>query len=569
MLMAVLKRRGFLQPSYGIYGGVAGFYEYGPLGTRLKRNVEDLWRDLYVLEEEMLEVETPTVSPEAVFKASGHVDRFADPLVECEECSASHRADHLLEDAGHEDTESLDLDGVEAALTKLEVRCPACGGPLGEPYHFNLMFPTTIGPGKGRQGYLRPETAQGIFMAFPWIYRQNREKLPVGGVQIGNAYRNEISPRQGVIRMREFHQMEAEVFFDPQEKSWPRWPEVKETPLRLLPRDRDEEVTMTAAEAVDEGIVGNEAVGYFLVRTQEFLDACGLTGDVVRFRQHHGNEMAHYSEDTWDAEYESPRYGWVEIVGVADRTDYDLRSHEEVSGQELRARRRFDEAREVEVHRVVPDPAKLGPVFRGQAKDVMAALEALDPTTVTEGEAVTVTVDGEEVEVPPEGFTVEHTTETVTGESFVPHVVEPSYGADRILFAILETHFEPSGSEAGGARDWSVLRLPPHLAPYPVAVFPLLTKDGLPDEAQAIHGELREAGLLANYDDGGNIGRRYARMDEVGTPFCITVDHETLEEGTVTIRDRDTTEQVRVDREELVDVVEELLAGDRSVRDLA
>jgi glycyl-tRNA synthetase len=558
-LMALLKRRGFLQQSYGAYGGVAGFYEYGPLGSRLKRNLEDRWRRLYVHEEGMHEVSTPTVAPEAVFEASGHLDRFADPLVECQECGSSSRADKLLEEEGMEDAEALELAQVNDALAKHGVPCPVCGGDFGEAYHFNLMFETEVGPGSGRRGFLRPETAQGIFLAFPWLYRHNREKLPVGGVQIGKAYRNEISPRQAVNRLREFHQMEAEVFLDPEEKTWDRWPEVKDTVLPLLPRDADEVRETPVDEAVEEGVVGNEAVGYFLVRTLEYLQELGIADEGLRFRQHHLDEMSHYSTDTWDAELLSERFGWVEVTGIADRTDYDLSSHEELSGEEFRARRRFDEEREVEVHHLDPDPSKLGPAFREDADAVADALRDLDPDEVDTDGAVEVTVDGETHEVPPDHFDVVERTETVTGEDLVPHVVEPSYGLDRILFALLERAHDPT------SRDWDVLRLPADLAPVSAAVLPLMDKEGMGERARELHADLEEAGWAVTYDDGGNIGRRYARMDEIGTPYCVTVDHETLEDDTVTIRDRDTSDQVRVPADDVAEALEALVDGDASL----
>ncbi len=638
-LMAILKRRGYLQPSYEIYGGVAGFFDYGPLGAGLKTNLESVWRDLYVVREGMAEIQCPNVSPEQVFKASGHLDKFADTLVECPNCHAGHRADHLLkseyqrfttlmdgafakakvdadagsvpadvakfyerhamnadQDPGPENISRLlglagepeRMDGshgdieVQASsrsitvsvggktLAEAQVQCPACkttleGGGL-KVYPFNLMFRTSIGPGSGRTGYMRPETAQGMFMDFPWLHRYFREELPFGAVQLGRAYRNEISPRQSLLRLREFNQMEAEVFFDPRDKSWPRYAELEDRELRLWTHDKQDEgseelVTMTMGAAVDAGIIGNAALGYFIATTHEYLTSIGIADAKLRFRQHLKTEKAHYSSDTWDAEFLSPRFGWVEIVGIADRTDYDLNAHMRVSGTDMRVNRKFAEAQEVDVELFEPDFAKLGPLFRGKARDVGEAVKALDPATTPHADGITVTVDGEEVTLGPELFSVRRERKTVhEGDPYVPHVVEPSYGVDRILYATLEGAYDTSG-------DWDVLRLRAKVAPVKAGVFPLMTRDGLGEKAKAIERSLRQGGLVAFYDAGGSIGRRYARADEVGIPFCITVDYDTLEADTVTIRERDSQAQRRVAVADLPSILADLVAERKGIAD--
>ena len=624
-LMTILKRRGYLQPSYEIYGGVAGFYDYGPLGAALKTNLENLWRRHFVLGEGMAEIQCPTISPEQVFRASGHLEKFADTVIDCPACGAGSRGDHLVRNewkrlmdevvpvlqkgglAEHAaalaremeaERESADRDpspenlrtllqqpgstfhgeggvsvhrtgsGITVAknqkvLYEGRVRCPACSKPLDVEKAridaFNLMFKTNVGPGTGRAGYLRPETAQGMFMDFLWLYRYFREQMPFGAVQVGKAYRNEISPRQALLRLREFHQMEAEVFFDPVNKTWPGFSRLAARELNLLHRDAREPERMRMEDAVEKGIIANGALGYFIALTAEFLENAGIPADLVRFRQHGVMEKAHYSTDTWDAEFLSPRFGWVEIVGIADRTDYDLKAHERVSGVKLRAMRRFATPREAEVNRFVPNPAKLGPLFKQKAKAIDEKLREFEAPDAVPTEVV-VEVDGEQVVVPGDCLRVERRLERVEGEWYVPHVVEPSFGIDRIFYAVLESSWSQ--------KEWVTLRLSPLVAPVKCGVFPLMAKEGLDLLALEVDRELRNAGVAAMYDDGGAIGRRYARQDEVGTPFCVTVDFDTKKDGTVTLRERDSGQQKRLPRDRLVATLQALCSGRLAFKDV-
>jgi len=624
-LMDVLKRRGYLQPSYEIYGGLAGFFDYGPLGAAYKRNVEDLWRAFFVLGEGMAEIQCPTISPEQVFRASGHLEKFADTVIECVQCGSGNRGDHLvmnewkrmadnaadairkaqagvlvdhllakvetvresadrdpnpanLHDIIHGNAVMFDKgvlfqgreNDVDVHATNLTIRvtkggktlteqvmnCPSCSKPLDPAnthvHAFNLMFKTNVGPGQGRVAYLRPETAQGMFMDFMWLSRFFRGQMPFGAVQLGKAYRNEISPRQSLLRLREFHQMEAEVFFDPENKTWSRYPRLASKELNLLSRDESQPRPMKMDDAVKKGIIANGALGYFIALTAEFLETAGLPNDKLRFRQHGTKEKAHYSTDTWDAEFFSPRFGWVEIVGIADRTDYDLKAHERVSGQKLRAMRRFPEAREQEVHRFVPNPAKLGPLYKQKAGAISEQLKAMEAPAQAP-DSVNVDVDGQTLSITKDCYRVEKRTERVEGEWFVPHVVEPSFGIDRIFYALLESSY----SEA----EWVTLRLAPQVAPVKCGVFPLMAKDGLDDVALEIDHDLRVNGVASMYDDGGAIGRRYARQDEVGTPYCVTVDYDTKKDGTVTIRERDGGQQKRLPRERLLGTLQALVTG--------
>jgi glycyl-tRNA synthetase len=586
-LMAMLKRRGFLQPAYEIYGGLAGFYDYGPLGAGLKRNLEEQWRRFYVLGEGFAEIQTPTISPEPVFRASGHLASFQDPLVECGQCGANLRADKLLEevDAGKVSNASkakveqrfgkplaevnwgtLKLADFDAALQDLAIKCPECGqAQWGRAHHFNLMFKAPVGPGaRAKEAYLRPETAQGMFTTFPWLYRYFREKLPFGAVQLGKAYRNEIAPRQALLRLREFHQMEAEVFFHPQRKDHPRFAAIRGDALPLVPaqgRTREEVkagsiVRMPIGEAVQKGIVASPALGYFLWLTHAYLTSVGLPTERLRFRQHAQEEMAHYSSDTWDCEYLSPRFGWVEIVGIADRTDYDLNAHAKVSQQRLAHLEKYAEPREVEVERVVPDRARLGKQFKALAGPLMEALKAMDPAQVKAAQGdLEVEVQGQVHRVPRDMVRTERVKEKVAGDYVVPHVIEPSYGVDRILYSVLEACFVPGKGE----EEVTKLRLPAGIAPMQVGVFPLMPKDHLDTTAEHVEEDLRRSGFHAWYDGSGSIGKRYARMDEVGAPFCVTVDYTTLQDGTVTLRERDSAQQKRLPRNALAQALEHVL----------
>lgn len=556
-LMSLCKRRGFIWPSFEIYGGVAGMYDYGPLGCSLRNNIVDVWRSIYKGREGFVEIDSETVNPREVFKASGHVDEFADLITYCQKCQAPFRADHLVK-GFYDNPDILTPKQLEEAFVKHGVKCPECGGDLGPVDEFNLMFKTNIGPGSSRIGYLRPETAQGIFVNFPNLYRYNREKMPLGVIQTGRGYRNEIAPRQGMIRMREFNMMEVELFVDPEDKDWPRFPEIENETIDLLPNTGGGMVTMTVGEAVEKGVIANRVLAYFVYTTKQLLTSLGIDPARLRFRQHEKDEMAHYAADCWDAEV-LLSYGWVEITGIADRGCWDLSRHAEFSGTELTHFKRFDEPREMEVEKVRAKHKALGPAFKGKAKAIATAMEEADPSMIKDGK-LTVTVDGEQIELTDEFFEVAKVNEKVTGERVVPHVIEPSHGLDRIFYSVLEHAYSYDEKE-----DYTVLRLKPAVAPIKVGVFPLMEKDGLDDLARRIYEKVHSHRVEAYYDGSGTIGKRYARMDEVGTPWCITVDYDSLEggaaAGTVTIRDRDTTEQKRVPIDAVASIIDDLLAG--------
>jgi glycyl-tRNA synthetase len=570
-LSALARRRGFFFQANESYGGVAGFYTYGPQGAALKRNVEEAWRDRFVTKEGNLEIDSPTVTPEPVFEASGHLDTFDDMLVACPDCEESHRADHVVEDATDvEDAESLPTDDVEALIAEHELACPECTASLvGQPVKtFNLMFETKIGPGGDQSGYLRPETAQGMFVEFPRLKEYARNQTPFGVAQIGTGYRNEISPRNALLRTREFTMAELEMFVDP-ETDDPDLDAVADVELPLYPADAqaadgEEYTTVSTRTAVESGVVGGEWLGYFLARSKTWFERVGIDMDRFRFRQHLPGELAHYASDCWDAEALVDG-NWIELEGIAARADYDLSKHAEHADDSFTVFREYDEPVTTERATVDPDMSYLGPEFGGDAAAVADALEELAARdrAAFDGETVTVTVEGDEHEIPRErtGFVVEDVTEH--GEHVRPHVIEPAFGVGRAVYAVL-AHAHETDEVAGEQRD--VLRLPPRVAPTFVGVFPLTDQDGLPERARDVADRLRGAGLDVTYDDSGSIGRRYRRQDEVGTPYCVTLDADPA--GTATIRERDSTAQARVDVDDLVGTLAELRAGDVSVDSL-
>ena len=565
------KRRGFFLQAAGPYGGVAGLYTYGPQGAALKDNIEAAWRDRFVTREGHMEINAPDVLPEAVFEASGHLETFDDMIIACPDCEADHRADHLVEDATERtEAESLDPETISELIADHEIGCPACGTQLaGEPVDdFNLMFETNIGPGTTSPGYLRPETAQGIFVDFPQFAEYARNQLPFGVAQIGNAYRNEISPRKGLLRLRALVQAELEHFIDP-ERDEPPLDRVADVALPLYGADQQRAGTgierHTVRAAVEAGLV-EPWVAFYLGLSRDWYERIGVDMDRFRYRQHLADELSHYASDCWDAEVEIDG-DWIELTGYAYRGAYDLEQHAAGSGERYSVFRQYDEPVTVERPAVDPDMSELGPAFGSEAAAIAEALDRLvarDPGAF-DSETVTVeTADGRhEVPVEHTGYAVEQVTEA--GEQVTPHVVEPSFGVDRLVYTVL-AHGRQRDVVDGEERTY--LALPPAMAPTTVGVLPLMDRDGLGARARAVAETLREAGLAVAYDDSGSVGRRYRRQDEIGTPFCVTVDYETLEDETVTIRNRDTTAQSRIDTDALPTLLTALRDGGRSFEEL-
>ena len=526
-IIAVATKRGIFQPAFDAYGGLAGFLDYGPVGVRMRRRILEVWRKHYVINAGCLELDGALIGPEALFQASGHLGEFDDALVGCMECGKQFRADHLIK--GGEEMSRTDLSN---EISKIS--CPNCSSALSEVSSFNLMFSTAVGAGMGLPGYLRPETAQSIFLAFPWLLRQNRGKLPFAGAQIGRSFRNEISPRQGPLRMREFTQMEVEHFFLPNDE--PKLTsDLREIPIVLLPAE-SQEINTTIGKAFDSKVISSSLVATHLARAQNFLITIGIPNKKLRFRQHGSNEMAHYSSDCWDGEINTS-LGWIEVIGVAHRGDYDLSAHGNASSKEFRVPIPGTEE-EAKVWR--PDIGKLGKEFRGNAKLILEAIKDIELKP-----GIALNIDGESI-VLDESYMdlkVERKSQMV-----YPNVVEPSFGLDRILYCLLESSWNVEGE-----REW--VSLPQDTSPYDLLVAPLMTKDGLDEKAHEIMKAAIDVGVDAYYDEAGSIGRRYARADEIGIFYSMTIDHQTLEDGTITLRERDSKNQSRIQIEDALNRV--------------
>jgi glycyl-tRNA synthetase len=527
-IMMLAKRRGFIYPSYEIYGGVAGFYDYGPLGSQLKHNVETIWRNFYLLHDSCVEIHTPTITLYEVLQASGHVEEFTDLTVECHQCRNAFKVEDIIDD---------ELS-IEEAIEQQKVICPTCSTTLLDAHPVNLMFHTTIGIGNGRPAFLRPETAQGIFTNFHLLYRYCREKLPFGVIQVGKGFRNEISPRQGTLRQREFAMAEAEIFFDPQNKTHENYTRIKNHNIKLY--DNTKEITLSIEEAVNKRVINNQALAYYMYLTQAFLLSVGIDPKKFRFRKHADDELAHYATECWDAELFSERFGWIECVGIADRSAFDLNAHIKASHVDMYALRKFVKLKEIKIKKIIPKMGILGPQFKDKAGKIKEYLEQLNSI---DKEPLSVDIDGKTLIISPDCYEIIETIEKQAGEKFIPHVIEPSYGIDRVLYFILEHNFKEITKKED---DYRLLKLSPKVAPIKVGIFPLVNDKQLITIAKQINENLRDHGIATYFDDGGTIGRRYARMDEIGTPFCVTIDHQCLEDSTVTLRDRDTTKQQRI-----------------------
>jgi glycyl-tRNA synthetase len=568
-VMNIAKKRGFLWSSFEIYSGSAGFFDYGPLGAILKSNIIEKWRKYYIVREGFYEIESPTIMPEEALKASGHVDHFTDPMTECKECMEVYRADHIIEDVIDQEVEGLEDQKLTEILSENQIVCPKCGGHLAHVWSYNLMFQTLIGAKGKKTGYMRPETAQGIFIPFKRLLRFFRGKLPFGVVQIGKAYRNEISPRQGIIRLREFTQAEAEIFVDPSIKTHPKFDNFADDILTLFSAKNQmntrELEKINAKKAVEEGIISSEILTYQLCLAARFLSDLGIPSEVIRFRQHLPTEMAHYAIDCWDVEVLTDRFGWIEIIGIADRTDFDLKSHSIHSKENLSVFIEYDEPKTITKLSVKPDMKKFGPLFKGNAPKILDSLKNLDASNIkkafeTDGK-FKLELEGNLHEITPDIISFEEREEIIRGERVLPHVIEPSYGIDRIIYSVLLHSYKEN-------EDRTYLKLEKQIAPIGVSVFPLVNKDEMVETAHKLRDEFRNQGIIAEYDGSGTIGRRYARADEIGVPFAITVDHETLETNTVTIRNRDDLKQIRKPIKDIYNILISLLEGKIEFEDI-
>ncbi|KAI5802893.1 glycyl-tRNA synthetase [Pyronema domesticum] len=615
----LLRRRLFYTPSFEIYGGVSGLYDYGPPGCALQANIVDTWRKHFVLEEDMMEVDCTMLTPHEVLKTSGHVDKFADWMCKDSKTGEIFRADHLVEEVlearlkgdkqargikEEEDKEDEDdkkkkkkkvkeikaiklddavrleyeetlakidnYDGKELGelIVKHNITNPATGGALEPPVSFNLMFSTSIGPSANLPGYLRPETAQGQFLTFSKLLEFNNAKMPFASASIGKSFRNEISPKSGLLRVREFLMAEIEHFVDPQKKSHPRFAEVKDIELRLLDKDvqlsgKTILTTKKIGDAVKEGIVDNETLGYFLARIFLFLTELGVDPEKLRFRQHMANEMAHYATDCWDAELLTS-YGWVECVGCADRSAYDLTVHTKKTGQPLIVRENLENPVVWEEWDVDVDKKWMGPRFRKDAKKVEETIEAISQADreilaakQAAGEKVMITVEGlGEVELEKVEIVKRQKQQYI--REYTPNVIEPSFGIGRIFYSLIEHIYYTRPEDA----TRGVLAFPPKIAPTKVLIVPLSGNAEFVPWIEKITRTMRKAGIANRVDDSSaSIGKRYARNDELGTPFGVTVDFQTVKDGTITLRERDGMKQIRASIEDIVAVVKAQVEG--------
>lgn len=469
-IIQLALERGFYFPSCEIYSDAhAGFWEYGPSGVSLKNKFIELWRRELVRRDRMWEIDGSQIMSENVFVASGHLASFADPIATCTKCKSIFRADKMIEEvASIVVPESADLAEFDKVIEEKKITCPKCKGSFEGIKKFNMMFRVGIGP-QGESAYLRPETCQSIFVDFPRLFKTMRGKLPIGIAQIGKSFRNEISPRQSLLRLREFYQAEIEVFCNPNKlDDIPKFSEVENTQIRIMIDDTIK--SMTCKEAVDSGIVPNKLVAYYLGLLVEFYQKTGIDVTRSRFRKLGEKEKAFYATVAFDFEVET-NIGWLELVACNYRSDYDLKSHANTSKEKF---------------------------------------EVMDDET-----------------------------------KVLPHIFEISMGIDRSLYTMIEHRLREDKE-----NDRVVLSLEPYLAPIHVGVLSLVKKDGLAEKTDEIYIMLRKK-YDTFLDHSGAIGRRYRRLDEVGAPFAITIDHQTLEDDTVTIRNRDSMSQERIKISEL------------------
>ncbi len=428
------------------------------------------WRRHLVEKNEMMEIRGSQIMPQAVFESSGHLKGFSDPLTQCQKCHSMHRADKIISQAtGEHIPEGTDPGVLDQKIEANGLVCPSCKGPLSKVKEFNLMMGVKLGPLQDQQCFLRPETCQSIFCDYLRMTKTMRAKLPLGIAQTGKAFRNEISPRNYLLRQREFGQMECEIFFDPEAiDDVDNFGEVQDVDMRFQTIAREKPLEIGPHELLDREMVSGKLIAYYLAEVQRVWESMGFPHESLRFREVGEDEKPFYSKETWDFEYHSDQMGWVELVANNYRMEYDLSGHQEGSSTDLR--------------------------WKNQE-----------------------------------------------GRKFIPHIWEISAGLDRSLLCLLEATLREDDK-----HGYAYLSLHPQLAPFLVSVFPLVKKDGLPKIAHHIVDSLRKNGHRVVYDQSGSIGRRYARVDEVGCPFAVTVDYDTKDDQMVTIRERDSSEQIRV-----------------------
>jgi len=545
--------------------------------------------------------------PKQVLEASGHVERFNDLMVkDLKDTEKFYRADKLLE-------EEMDKRMAEPGLTKeqqdelqrtqslaesyspaelheqfqkYQIKAPETGNDLSEPYEFNLMYPTSIGPTGDQVGYLRPETAQGIFLNYKFCYEQNGGNIPFGIAQCGKAFRNEIAPRGGLIRQREFTQLEIEYFVKPGEKKYPKFfaRGLDQLVCTLWPHEEQlgckKPVQMKLGDAVKKGIIANETLAYFIGRVDQFLSKAGIQRKWLRFRQHLPTEMAHYACDCWDAEI-LISHGWTECVGIADRSAFDLQAHADATGDPgLKATEKLETPIKVETV-TLPNkgPGKeIGKAFKKSAKAIIAYLESLSKDqalALRDAGGGEIEVDGQKHTLEAQHVAFEVKVEDVYVEEYVPNVIEPSLGVDRVLYAIFEHAYGQRASEGGDDAKMKrhVLSFSPAMSPYMLALFPQdkrITREAAFDGLfEDISQSCATNGVSFKPDlTGVSIGAKYSRYDELGIPLCAVIDGESLKGGGVTLRDRDSVTQVRVPSSQVADLAWKISTGQTTWADI-
>ena len=489
-IMAYANRTGISFITGNIYGGLAGFWDYGPVGVEIKNKIKEAWWNKWVRNrDDVVGYDGAVITHPKVWEASGHLTSFNDPLIFCQgKCKKKHRLDHLIEElvAVREEgiiVEDLNIDELGQIVLDKDLNCPECGGNLGKPITFNLMFSTRVGPVQDSSSiaYLRPENAQLIFSGFKNVTDSTRVKMPFGTAHSGVVFRNEISPRNFLFRVREYELMEFEYFTNPEKTNeCPYFDEIADFQVNIYSRSEQTKnfehdyLQMTVKQAWDKKIFKNLWQAYWLsIFAKWFSMELGIRQERIRLRQHLESELSHYALDTWDLEYQYP-FGWKELMGCANRTQYDLEQHQKFSKTKMQ----FIEQVEGGVNR------------------------------------------------------------------FIPYVVaEPSVGLGRILLTVITEGYT---EEEVKGRKRVVLKIHPKLAPFDAAIFPLQKKEKVYEKSREVFLDLRAEGFTVDFDKSGSIGKRYRRHDEIGTPFCITIDFKTLEDNQVTIRNRDTMEQIRI-----------------------
>lgn len=563
---SLMKRRFFFMPSFGIYGGVSGLYDLGPPACAIKNNLIQLWRKHFIYSDSLYEIDTTSVTPYRVLDVSGHVEKFTDMLVSDLITGKEYRADHLVEDymKEHSFYEEIDFSNpkcIHEAIKRFDIKSPETNNELSYPSPCNLMFETKIGPTGKSKAFLRPETAQGIFMNFDKLLELNGGKVPFAGACVGRAYRNEISQRS-LIRVLEFTLCEIEHFVDPLDTSHRKIKSVENVKVLLYARD-GKIYNITIREALDMKIIVNETLAYYLGRTHIFAEKIGLK--TFRFRQHKNTEMAHYASDCWDMETLTS-YGWLECVGIADRSCYDLQVHSDASSTPLKVFVPYDTPKRIQKLVVKLEKPLIGKIFKGNSKFIIDYFNS-----ISEDEAlrlqeslythknIVIFNNGLEFVISSDMIQIERQDVIETGRYFIPNVIEPSFGIERLLYSLWEQSYYVRDSNTSDKIIRSVMRLPVSIAPVLCCVLPLMIKDEIIKFTSNVLEKLREAEISYNEDSSSaSIGKRYARADEIGIPFAITVDYQSLEDYTVTLRERDSMSQQRIHINEICNVLEKL-----------